>query len=118
MPYAEDVQNAMLELLGSGGAKEATHLSLHTADPGDTGADELAGGSYARQAITWEAAAGGLKVITGTPLFQIPAGVTITHFGLWSASSAGSWRGGGALPAEETYGAPGTYEANSLTIDV
>jgi hypothetical protein len=37
----------------------AGYLSLHTADPGTTGANEVSGGSYARQAITWNAASGG-----------------------------------------------------------
>jgi hypothetical protein len=118
MSYASDVQNAMLDLLGPGGAKEATHLSLHTADPGDTGASEVAGGSYAREAVTWAAASGGPKAITNTPVFQVPSSTTITHFGLWSAVSGGTWRGGAALPSPEAFSSPGTYTANSLTIDV
>lgn len=116
MGYAEDVRNAQLDLLDAGAAKEATHLSLHTADPGGSGANEVTGGSYARQLITWNPASGGQKTIVGTPVFQVPAGTTITHFGLWSAVSGGSWRGGEELPTGETYGSPGTYTADSLTI--
>lgn len=116
MPYATDVANAMLELLDATGTHPATHLSMHTGDPGDTGANEVTGGSYTRQAITWAPAADGAKSITNAPVFQIPAGTAITHFGLWSAASGGAWRGGDALPSPETYSGPGTYTADSLTI--
>lgn len=116
MGYAADLRNAQLDLLDADADFPATHLSLHTADPGDDGSNEVAGGSYARQPITWNPASGGTKTISGTPVFDVPSGVTITHFGLWSALSGGSWRGGDELPASETYGAPGTYKADSLTI--
>lgn len=116
--YADAVRNAMLDLLDESGSLPATYLSLHTADPGGTGASEVAGGSYARQAITWGAASAGSKAINEVPVFQVPASTTITHFGLWSASSGGTWRGGGALPASEAFSSPGTYTVNSATITV
>lgn len=95
-----------------------THISLHTADPGGTGASEVAGGSYARQAVTWDAPSGGTGGITNDPSFDIPAGTTITHYGLWSASSSGTFYGGGALSASEAYVGAGTYvlTANTVTI--
>jgi hypothetical protein len=89
----------------------ASHASLHTADPGTTGADEVTGGSpaYARKAITWAAASGGSKTLTGTVTFDVPPATTITHVGTWSAVSAGTFRGGGSLAATEVFGAQGTY---------
>lgn len=89
----------------------ATHASLHTADPGTTGASEVTGGSpaYARKAITWVAASAGSKTLTGTVVFDVPGGTTVTHAGTWSASSAGTFRGGGALAASEVFGAQGTH---------
>lgn len=89
----------------------APYASLHTADPGTTGASEVTGGSpaYARKAITWAAAAAGSKTLTGTATFDVPGGTTITHGGTWSAVSAGTFRGGGALSVSETFGAQGTY---------
>lgn len=87
----------------------ATHVSLHTADPGSTGASEVSGGSYTRQAVTWAAASGGSKT-AGAMTFQIPAGTTITHFGLWSAASGGTFVGGGALDAAQSYPTGGTYD--------
>ena len=35
------------------------YLSAHSADPGTTGASELSGGGYARQAIVFGSASGG-----------------------------------------------------------
>lgn len=90
----------------------ATHASLHTADPSTTGANEVAGGSYARVAITWAAASGGSKALTAAVTLQVPAGTTITHFGLWSALSAGTFRGGGALDSSQAYPTGGTYDLN------
>ncbi len=116
MGYAVEVHNAQLDLLDEDGTYPAKYLSLHTDDPGDTGAHEVTGGSYERQAITWQPAADGAKTINETPVFQIPSSTTIKFFGLWSVSSGGSWRGGDALPTNETYTGPGTYTAKSLTI--
>jgi hypothetical protein len=93
----------------------ATHASLHTADPGSTGTSEVAGGSYARVPITWSASSGGTKNITGAVTLQVPTGTTITHFGMWSALSAGTFRGGGSLSASQSYPTGGTYD---LTITV
>lgn len=118
MSFTDAVRNAMLDLIDETGAQSAGYLSLHTADPGSTGANEVAGGSYARQPITWNAAAAGQKTIVEQPVFQVPGSTTITHFGLWSAVSGGTFRYGGALPASQVYSSPGTYTANSVTATV
>ena len=71
-----------------------THASAHTADPGTTGASEVTGGSpaYARKPITWNAGAED-GVYTSNPVtIDIPAATTITHIGLWSALTAGTFR--------------------------
>lgn len=86
-----------------------THASLHTADPGSTGAHEVSGGSYTRKAITWQDAAGGVKTIVGTIVFQVPAGTTITYVGTWSAASGGTFGGGGVLAEPATYAVDGVY---------
>jgi hypothetical protein len=89
----------------------ATHASLHTADPGSTGASEVSGGSpaYARKAITWAAASAGSKTLSAAVTFDVPAGTTVTHCGTWSAISAGTFRAGGTLSVPESWGAQGTY---------
>ncbi|MFZ2738440.1 MAG: hypothetical protein WAY02_09435 [Burkholderiaceae bacterium] len=68
------------------------YASLHTASPGDTGASEAAGGSYARQAIAWNAAAspGGTMTNNGVINFTGMPAATITGIGIWDAVSAGN----------------------------
>lgn len=74
-------------------------VSLHTADPGTTGASEASGGSpaYARKQTTWSADAVDDGVRAGTQVtIDLPAG-TYTHFGIWSASTSGTFVGGGTI---------------------
>lgn len=105
MPLTVEVRNELLDELNL----LATHASLHTADPGGTGASEVSGGSYIRQPITWAAATGGVKTMAGTATFQVPAGTTVTHAGLWTAATAGTFRGGGELAAPLAFPVAGPY---------
>jgi hypothetical protein len=91
---------------------------LHTADPSTTGANELTGGSpaYARKAVTWSAAATAAKAASNAPVFDVGAGKTITHWGMWSTATGGTFYYGGTLPASETFGSQGTYTATSTTL--
>lgn len=86
----------------------ATWISLHTASPATTGANEVSGGSYARVQTTWGAPATSASLGSQVTI-NVPASTTITHFGIWSAVTAGTYHGGAALPASETYGGAGTY---------
>ena len=73
------------------------YISLHTADPSTTGASESTGGSpaYARKLAVWGASASGTSTAAELT-FDLPAS-TVTHFGTWSALTAGTFRGGNAL---------------------
>lgn len=84
----------------------ARYVSLHTADPGNTGASEASGTGYAR------VAAGTFTVSGGNPStanndaavdFPVAGGSwgTITHYGIWSAVSGGTFLGGEALAASK-----------------
>lgn len=59
--------------------------ALFTADPGLTGtnANEVAGGTYARMPLAWGVPGAGPGVgersITAVAIFDVPAGVTVTH---------------------------------------
>lgn len=66
-------------------------VSVHTADPGTTGANEATGGSpaYARKQTTWGGAASSAS--TGSAVtIDVPAG-TYTFAGLWSAATGGTF---------------------------
>jgi hypothetical protein len=94
--------------LSGGLATAGTWISLHSASPGTTGANEISGGAYARQQTTWGAPGGG-SMAGSQVTMPVPASTTITHFGIWSASSGGTYIGGDSLPTQETYNGAGTY---------
>ena len=74
-------------------APTAVYLALHTADPVDAGSGaEVSGGSYARQTIDFAAASGtGGSVVSSTAeSFTVMPACTVTHIGLWDASSGGN----------------------------
>lgn len=72
----------------NGMAADYDTMSLHLADPGDTGASECTGGSpvYARQPITWSGAAGGSIGFSTVPVFNVEKSDTVTHVGFWAGA--------------------------------
>ncbi|NIL86500.1 hypothetical protein RhoFasGS6_03904 [Rhodococcus fascians] len=97
--------------LASAYAALGAYVSLHTASPAATGANEATGGSpaYARKQTTWGAASG--STISGSEVtFDVPAG-TYTHWGLWTAATGGTFIDGGALSASVTLSAQGQVKA-------
>jgi len=115
MGYTDAVKNAMLDLTDeTGGSVPIEDISLHTADPGTDGSNEVTGGSYARVAVTWGAASGGVKSNSAQLVFNVPAGTTITHVGGWDGST---FRGGGALSAPQEFATSGTYTIAAGDLD-
>lgn len=102
MALSDATRNAMLDLLNT----RASHLSLHTADPGTSGTSEATGGSYARQAASWSAANAGSKAAAAAA-FPVAAG-TYTHIGYWTALSGGTFNGSRALSPSVTFGGAST----------
>lgn len=96
------IVNAML--LNTELVYAATYLSIHSATPGQTGANELSGSGYARKAISWGAAASQACSNDAEILFATASGdwVQATHWGVWSALSAGTFICGGALTTPRT----------------
>lgn len=89
---------------------DATHAALFTADPGTSGTatGEVAGGApaYARKAITWGAAAGG--VITAQVTFDVPTGTTLTFAGVCSSVSGATVLDRVAVTSQ-AFASQGTY---------
>ncbi len=75
--------NAMLDAL----AARLDQASLHTAWS-TTGANEVSGGSYARQSITWNAAASSALNSSNAPAFSVPSGNTIRFVGFWDTAAS------------------------------
>jgi hypothetical protein len=66
-------------------------ISLHSADPGPTGANaEISGSGYARKTTTWGAASavsggpndGRAQIVGSTLTFDVPGGVSISYYGV------------------------------------
>lgn len=115
MPYSTLGKNAMLNALGA----LAVFASLHSADPGDSGTSEIAGGSpaYARKAITWNAAGSGSMDDSNVPVFDVPAATTVSWVGLWSLVTGGTFYGA-ANVTDEVFGGQGTYTLTDMDIDL
>lgn len=102
------------ENAAAGYAAQAAFMSLHTALPGLTGASEVVGGApaYARQAITWTAGTADGVLTATVPPFDVPAGVTVTHVGLWT--TGGVFLDYAAVDGQE-FLAQGTLNVTSVT---
>ncbi|MDD5762177.1 MAG: hypothetical protein PHP88_06660 [bacterium] len=113
MPYSTHAKNYMLDQFR---ANKALYASLHTASPGDNGANEVAGGSpaYARKSIAWGAASGGVITATNQPVFDVPAGTTVAFVGFWDALTAGNFVGSADV-TDEVFAGQGTYTLTSAT---
>ena len=85
-------------------APTAVYLALHTADPTDAGSGaECSGGSYARQAITFNAAHatnGTIDNSSAEEFTNMPA-CTVSHIGIWDASTSGNLLFYGAVTASK-----------------
>jgi len=95
MPGLTDFgENAVLDEIYNGGAgtfpAADPFISLHSADPADTGANELTGGGYARQQVAFGAAAAGTLSNTGAITWSVPAG-NVVAWGANDASTAGNF---------------------------
>ena len=96
-----------------------SYVSLHTGDPSTTGANEVTGGTYARVAVTWNSPSSGTVTQSNALSINLPASTTVSYFGVWSASTSGTYYIGGALSPAITTGASAgviTIAAGSLSV--
>jgi hypothetical protein len=97
MPLATTGESTVLNALLA-----ARFVSLHTANPGNTGASEVAVGAYARQGpVTFANAGNNPTVASNSAVVQYPTATapwgTISFFGLWTAVTAGTFLGYGTV---------------------
>jgi hypothetical protein len=129
MSLGDWAENAVADWLlgGSSPTRPSTrYVSLHTADPGETGTGEHVGGTdlgYARQVITFGAASGGVASNSNAPSWtstDTDNWAQSTHFAVWDAITAGNLIGTGSLTTPRTLG-PGdsaTFSAGALTVTI
>lgn len=110
-------ENQALDGMFSGTVAIGGFVSLHSASPGTTGANENAAtGGYTRQAATWNAASGGSKTNSGALTFATSGTVAVTHAGTNSASgTSGGTYGIGAALASSITAASITFASGSIS---
>jgi hypothetical protein len=110
MGFSSYLRNKILDHVFGATAYTApgtVYISLHTADPGDNGANEASGTGYARKSVTnnttnFPNASAGAKSNGAAVDFAAAGGnwsssANMTHYGIWDASSSGNFLGGGSL---------------------
>jgi len=102
MPYTSTGLNAAVDGIAGAG----TWIAFHTADPaGVAGASQTG----TRTQTTWAAASGGSRVGSQVSA-SIGGGVTVSHWSINTASTAGNMIYSAALSAPETFGSAGTIQ--------
>jgi hypothetical protein len=104
-------------------APSTTYLALFTSDPTDAGTGtEVSGGSYARQSISWNTPASGATTNSADVTFPQATGNygTVTHIGIFDASSSGNLLYHGALSASKSVETNDTFivEAGDLSVSL
>lgn len=95
------------------------YLALFTADPTDAGTGaEVTGGSYARQAITFNAPSGGVATNSSQEDYLNMPGATVTHLGLFDAATAGVLLFHGPLTESKVVNAGDTFTVNAGDLSV
>ncbi len=85
-------------------------LKLHTSDPGVAGTtNEVSGGSYAAQTITFTAASGNSCVVTSDVDFTLMPVATVTHVSIWDSAGTPIFIISGALSSSVTLGSGDTF---------
>lgn len=107
------LNTAGLNVQANAFAAAATHLALHTADPGTTGTSSSAA---ARVTAGWAAAANGAVVASNKAFTGGAASGPVTHVGFWSAITGGTFYGSSPLTGDLTFNAAGEYNITTLTV--
>lgn len=125
MSAASDyLENELLDhALGTGAftAPSAVYVGLFTSDPTDAGTGtEVSGGSYARESATFAVASGGSASTSADITFTTATANwgTITHVGLYDASTAGNLLFHGAVTTSKTIETGDTFSITSGNLTI
>lgn len=77
------------------------YASIHTADPGQNGANENSAYDGDRKSVTFDAPSSGTSTNAGAVTFANMPAITVTHMGLWDAATGGNFLWGQALTAQK-----------------
>ena len=100
----------------------AIYIALHTADPSDAGTGtEVTGTSYARVQVTaWDAPASRATANTNAITWSAAGSNwgTVTHIGIWDASTTGNLLFYGALTASKSVASGTTFSISAGELDI
>ena len=121
--HAEKLLLDWMMTSGTATRPTAWFVALYTAAPSDAGGGtEVSGAGYARQAVTFNAAAtpGGTTSNTADVSFTAAGGDygTVTHLGIFDASSSGNLLWHGALTASKAVEDGDTITFSAGNIDL
>ena len=110
--------NALYHPMLAAAADTAVEASLHTDDPGSDGDNEVSGGDYERQEISWDSPSGGAVVVDDEIVVLVPSlgSDEVTHVGLWNSS--GDWLGPVEASVPQPFPTAGTATVSPLTLDM
>jgi len=121
MAFTLAIRNGWLNGLFGG----TIYVSLHSADPGNTGASELSGNGYSRVDGTGDFSTATTATLSNTNAITFgPATgsdwLQATYFGFWSAGSGGTFYGGFPLTVPKTIevGDTGTFGVGDLDASI
>ena len=99
-------------------APSNVYIGLHTADPTDAGTGaEVSGNGYVRQAMAFGASSSGTASNSGAVEFPAASG-TITHIGIYDASSSGNLLFHAALTASKTINDGDIFKVAASGVDI
>ena len=107
--FAPATKDSMLNTITS-----TPYVSLHSADPGPTGANELA---VTRLVGALATSTGGAasRALTVSAAHAVGSGLTVAYVGLWSAVTGGTFLGSFSVTSE-TFGGAGSYQVDPSTL--
>ncbi len=121
--YAEKLLLDWMMTTGSATRPTAWYVALYTAAPSDSGGGtEVSGNGYSRQSVTFDAASspGGTTSNSAAVTFTASGGSwgTISHIGIFDASTSGNLLWHGAMTASKTIADGDTLEFAIGNIDL
>lgn len=98
-------------------------ISIHTGDPGSAGGDnEVTGGSYTREAATFDAASSGERALNTAVEFNGPNNEDAAFFGIWEEDGVSTgvdlFLGAGPITGDMAFNSIGEFTLTDATLSI
>lgn len=119
--FAPALVNAWLDCFGTaqGVIGPALFAKIHVGIPGVAGVTSPSVGDATTKAVTWGAAAGGVKAISNTPVWTNGSATeSISHVTLWKETGATTFQLSGALSTPQAWVSTNTFTLTSFSVSL